>query len=208
MFDLDGVLADTAVLHRAAWQQLADEIGAPLDEATAGRMKGVDRRGSLDILLERAPRSYSEAEKVALAARKNSYYVELIGRLGPQDLLPGARAAVESVRRAGLKTALASASRNAPQLLDRLGIAALFDYAVDAGRIARSKPDPEIFLAAASGLGVAPEECLGVEDAAAGIAALHAAGMAAVGIGRAQELDKADVLLPDIAAFDISRFIA
>ncbi len=94
------------------------------------------------------------------------------------------------------------------EAIDRLGIAALFDYAVDAGRIARSKPDPEIFLAAASGLGVAPEECLGVEDAAAGIAALHAAGMAAVGIGRAQELDKADVLLPDIAAFDISRFIA
>lgn len=208
VFDLDGVLADTAVLHRAAWQQLADEIGAPLDEVTAGRMKGVDRRGSLDILLEHAPRSYDEAEKEVLAARKNAHYVELIGRLGPQDLLPGARAAVESVRRAGLKTALASASRNAPQLLERLGIATLFDCVVDAGRIARSKPDPEIFLAAARGLGLAPEECLGVEDAAAGIAALHAAGMAAVGIGHAQELDQADVLLPDIAAFDISRFIA
>ena len=208
VFDLDGVLADTAVLHRAAWQQLADEIGVPLDEATAARMKGVDRRGSLAILLERAPRPYSEAEKEALAARKNAHYVELIGRLGPQDLLPGARAAVESVRRAGLKTALASASRNAPQLLDRLGIAGLFDYVVDASRIARSKPDPEIFLAAARGLGLAPGECLGVEDAAAGIAALQAAGMAAVGIGHAQELDKADVLLPDIAAFDISRFIA
>ncbi|MEY2114063.1 MULTISPECIES: beta-phosphoglucomutase [Rhodanobacter] len=208
VFDLDGVLADTAVLHRAAWQQLANEIGAPLDEITAGRMKGVDRRGSLDILLEHAPRSYSETEKEALAARKNAHYIELIGRLGPQDLLPGARAAVESVRRAGLKTALASASRNAPQLLERLGIATLFDCVVDAGRIARSKPDPEIFLAAARGLGLAPGECLGVEDAAAGIAALHAAGMAAVGIGRAQELDQADVLLPDIAAFDISRFIA
>jgi alpha,alpha-trehalose phosphorylase len=208
VFDLDGVLADTAVLHRAAWQQLADEIGVPLDEATAARMKGVDRRGSLEILLERAPRRYGEAEKDALAARKNAHYVELIGRLGPQHLLPGARAAVESVRRAGLKTALASASRNAPQLLERLGIATLFDCVVDAGRIARSKPDPEIFLAAARGLGLAPEECLGVEDAAAGIAALHAAGMTAVGIGRAQELDKADVLLPDIAAFDISHFIA
>lgn len=208
VFDLDGVLADTAVLHRAAWQRLADEIGAPLDEVTAGRMKGVDRRGSLEILLEHAPRSYGEAEKEALAARKNAHYVELIGRLGPRDLLPGARAAVESVRRAGLKTALASASRNAPQLLDRLGIAALFDCVVDAGRIARSKPDPEIFLAAAQGLGLAPGECLGVEDAAAGIAALHAAGMRAVGIGRAQELYEADVLLPDIAAFDISRFIA
>ncbi len=208
VFDLDGVLADTAVLHRAAWQRLADEIGVPLDEITAGRMKGVDRRGSLEILLERAPRSYDEAEKEALAARKNAHYVELIGRLGPQDLLPGARAAVESVRRAGLKTALASASRNAPQLLDRLGIATLFDCVVDAGRIARSKPDPEIFLAAAHGLGLAAGECLGVEDAAAGITALHAAGMTAVGIGRAQELDQADVLLPDIAAFDISRFIA
>lgn len=208
VFDLDGVLADTAVLHRAAWQQLADEIGVPLDEATAARMKGVDRRGSLDILLERAPRAYGEAEKETLAARKNAHYVELIGRLGPQDLLPGARAAVESVRRAGLKTALASASRNAPQLLDRLGIATLFDYVVDANRIARSKPDPEIFLAAARGLGLTAQDCLGVEDAAAGIAALQAAGMAAVGIGHAQELDKADVLLPDIAAFDISRFIA
>ncbi len=207
VFDLDGVLADTAVLHRAAWQRLADEIGAPLDEVTAARMKGVDRRGSLEILLERAPRTCSEAEKEVLAARKNAYYVELIGRLGPQDLLPGARAAVESVRNAGLKTALASASRNAPQLLRRLGIAALFDYVVDASQIARSKPDPEIFLAAARGLGLAAKECLGVEDAAAGIAALHAAGMVAVGIGRTQELDKADVLLSDIAAFDIGRFI-
>jgi len=112
---------------------------------------------------------------------------------------------VESVRAAGLKTALASASRNAPQLLDRLGIAALFDCIVDANRIARSKPDPEIFLAAATGLGLAPADCLGVEDAAAGIASIHAAGMAAVGVGRAEALAEADVLLSNIAAFDIGR---
>ncbi len=205
IFDLDGVLADTAVLHRAAWQQLAAEIGAPFDEATAERMKGVDRMGSLEILLERAPRRYSDAEKAALAARKNARYVELISTLEPRDLLPGARAAVESVRAAGLKTALASASRNAPLLIERLGIAGLFDHVVDAGRIARSKPDPEIFLAAAAGLGLAPADCLGVEDAAAGIASLHAAGMAAVGIGRADALAEADVLLSDIAAFDIGR---
>jgi beta-phosphoglucomutase len=205
IFDLDGVLADTAVLHRAAWQQLAAEIDAPFDEAIAERMKGVDRMGSLEILLERAPRRYSDAEKSELAERKNARYVELIGRLTPNNLLPGARAAVESVRRAGLMTALASASRNAPQLLERLGIAALFDYIVDAGRIARSKPDPEIFLAAAAGLGLAPADCLGVEDAAAGIASIHAAGMAAVGIGRAEALAEADVLLSNIAAFDIGR---
>jgi len=205
IFDLDGVLADTAVLHRAAWQQLALEIDAPFDEAIAERMKGVDRMGSLEILLERAPRRYSDAEKAELAARKNARYVELIGRLTPENLLPGARAAVESVRAAGLKTALASASRNAPQLLDRLGIGGLFDCVVDASRIARSKPDPEIFLAAAAGLGLAPADCLGVEDAAAGIASIHAAGMAAVGIGRAEALAEADVLLSNIAAFDIGR---
>lgn len=205
IFDLDGVLADTAVLHREAWQQLAAEIGAPFDETIAERTKGVDRMGSLEILLERAPRRYSDAEKAELAARKNARYVELIGRLDPRHLLPGARAAVESTRRAGLKTALASASRNAPQLLERLGIADLFDCVVDASRIARSKPDPEIFLAAAAGLGVAPADCLGVEDAAAGIASIHAAGMAAVGIGRADALAAADVLLPNIAAFDIRR---
>ncbi|WP_343229979.1 beta-phosphoglucomutase [Rhodanobacter sp. DHG33] len=205
IFDLDGVLADTAVLHREAWQQLAAEIDAPFDEAIAERMKGVDRMGSLEILLERAPRHYGDAEKAELAARKNARYVELIERLDPRHLLPGARAAVESVRRAGLKTALASASRNAPQLLARLGIAGLFDYVVDAGRIARSKPDPEIFLAAAAGLDLAPADCLGVEDAAAGIASIHAAGMAAIGIGRADALADADVLLPNIAAFDIRR---
>jgi len=205
IFDLDGVLADTAVLHRAAWEQLATEIDAPFDEAIAERMKGVDRVGSLEILLERAPRRYSDEEKSELAARKNARYVELIGRLTPDNLLPGARAAVESVRAAGLKTALASASRNAPQLLDRLGIAALFDCIVDANRIARSKPDPEIFLAAAAGLDLAPADCLGVEDAAAGIASIHAAGMAAVGVGRAEALAEADVLLSNIAAFDIGR---
>jgi len=205
IFDLDGVLADTAVLHRAAWQQLATEIDAPFDEVIAERMKGVDRMGSLEILLERAPHRYSDEEKFELAARKNARYVELIGRLTPDNLLPGARAAVESVRTAGLKTALASASRNAPQLLDRLGIAALFDCIVDANRIARSKPDPEIFLAAAAGLGLAPADCLGVEDAAAGIASIHAAGMAAVGVGRAEALAEADVLLSNIAAFDIGR---
>ncbi|MDO1527729.1 beta-phosphoglucomutase [Fulvimonas sp. R45] len=206
VFDLDGVLADTATVHHAAWKKLADEIGLPFDDAVGERLKGVDRRASLEILLERSPRVYTEAEKEALAARKNAYYREQIERFGPGHLLPGARAAVESVRRAGLKTALASASRNAPLLLERLGIAGLFDYVVDAGRIARAKPDPEIFLAAAAGLGLTPADCLGVEDAAAGVAAIHAAGMAAVGIGSGPALAEADRQLPDIAAFDIGQF--
>jgi alpha,alpha-trehalose phosphorylase len=206
VFDLDGVIADTATVHHAAWKRLAAEIGLPFDDAVGERLKGVDRRASLEILLEKSPRPYSEAEKEALAARKNDYYRQQIERFGPDQLLPGARAAVESVRRAGLRTALASASRNAPLLLERLGIAGLFDFVVDAARIGKPKPDPEIFLAAAAGLGLAPADCLGVEDAAAGIASIRAAGMAAIGIGHAPALAEADRLLPDIAAFDIGQF--
>ena len=206
IFDLDGVIADTAVVHHAAWEKLASEIGIPFDDSIGERLKGVDRRASLDILLEKASRPYAEPEKEALATRKNNYYREQIERFGPQNLLPGARDAIESVRRAGLKTALASASRNAPLLLEKLGIADLFDYVVNADHIRRAKPDPEIFLAAARGLGLAPSECLGVEDAAAGIASIHSAGMKAVGIGHAQALAGADLLLPSVAAFDISLF--
>nr|WP_199043623.1 beta-phosphoglucomutase [Dyella sp. ASV24] len=207
IFDLDGVIADTAVVHRAAWEQLAKEISAPFDEQIAQRMKGVDRRGSLEILLERAPRAYVEHEKRALEARKNSYYVERIEQFGPDQLLPGAREAVESVRANGLRVGLASASRNAPLLLERLGIAHLFDYVVDAARIDRSKPDPEIFLAAAAGLGVAPGACLGVEDAAAGVASIHAAGMVAIGIGRREDLGEADIVLPGLSVFRIGDFL-
>ncbi len=207
IFDLDGVIADTAVVHHAAWKKLASEIGVPFDDSVGERLKGVDRRASLDIILENASHTYSEDEKEALASRKNEYYKQQIEYFGPENLLPGARHAVESVRRAGLKTALASASRNAPLLLERLGIAELFDYVVDANRISRAKPDPEIFLAAASGLGLEPSECLGVEDAAAGIASIHAAGMKAVGVGQAQALAGADLLLPNVGAFDISLFV-
>jgi alpha,alpha-trehalose phosphorylase len=207
IFDLDGVIADTAVVHHAAWKKLASEIGIPFDDSVGERLKGVDRRASLDILLEQSPRNYSEPEKEDLATRKNTYYVQQIEGFGPENLLPGAKSAIESVRRAGLKTALASASRNAPLLLEKLGIADLFDYVVDANHISRAKPDPEIFLAAARGLGLAPSECLGVEDAAAGIASIHSAGMKAVGIGHANALADADLLLPDVAAFDISRLM-
>jgi alpha,alpha-trehalose phosphorylase len=206
IFDLDGVIADTAVVHHAAWKQLAQEIGVAFDDATGERMKGVDRLGSLDILLERAMRPYSEDEKHALAERKNAYYREQIAQFGPQHLLPGAQAAIASARAAGMKIALASASRNAPLLLERLGIAGLFDYVVDAGRIARSKPDPEIFLDAARGLDVAPHHCLGVEDAAAGVDSILAAGMAAVAVGHSPALAHADVLLPNVAAFDIAQY--
>ena len=207
IFDLDGVIADTAVVHHAAWKQLAAEIGVPFDDAVGERLKGVDRLASLEIVLEGSKQHYSESEKQALAARKNDYYRQQIEHFGPDNLLPGAHAAIASARRAGLKVGLASASRNAGLLLQRLGIAELFDHVVDAGTIARSKPDPEIFLAAASALGVPPQACVGVEDAAAGVASIRAAGMFAIGIGDAQALAAADVVLPDVAALDLGAFV-
>ena len=207
VFDLDGVLTDTAHTHYQAWKRLADELGVAFDQRINERLKGVDRMASLEIILERAARDYSPEEKRALAERKNGYYVQRVQDYGPQDLFTGVRELLDAARATGLKLGLASASRNAPLLLQRLGIAAQFDYVADAARIARAKPDPEIFLTAAAGLGVAPALCIGVEDAAAGIAAIHAAGMAAIGIGSARELAAADAVLACIADLELSQFV-
>ena len=207
-FDLDGVLTDTARAHYTAWKAIADALGAPFDETVNEALKGVDRMGSLDLILATAPRAVSSSEREALAARKNAHYGELISHFGPGDLLPGARAALELARARALPTALASASRNAPELLARLGVAHLFDAVVDPTSVSRGKPDPAIFLAAARALHVAPKDCLAFEDARAGVAAIKAAGMTAVGIGDAQALRGADVVAPDLASVDWERLLA
>lgn len=208
VFDLDGVLTDTAHTHYRAWKRLADEIGVPFDLQVNERLKGVDRMASLEIILERASRAYTPGEKRALADTKNGYYVQEIANVGPQDLFDGVREVLDAAREAGLKLGLASASRNAPALLDKLGIADHFDYIADAGRIVRAKPDPAIFLDVAAALGVPAHRCIGVEDAAAGIEAIHAAGMAAVGIGDARALRHADAVIPHIAEFDLRTFVS
>lgn len=204
IFDLDGVLTDTARLHYLAWKRLADEIGVPFDETDNLRLKGVDRRGSLELLLQNASRAYSEEEKHALAERKNGYYRESLADFGPEDLYPGVRELLAAARVRGLKLALASASRNAPVLLERLGIADAFDAVADPAR-APSKPDPGLFLAAAGVLGVAVDECIGIEDSVAGIAAIKAAGMVAVGIGDARDLAQADRVLRSVAELDLDQ---
>lgn len=208
VFDLDGVLTDTAHTHYRAWKRLADEIGVPFDLQVNERLKGVDRMASLEIILERASRSYSADEKRALADTKNGYYVQEIAGVGPQDLFDGVRDVLDAARAAGLKLGLASASRNAPALLQKLGIADCFDYIADAGRIVRAKPDPAIFLDVAAALGVPAHRCIGVEDAAAGIEAIHAAGMAAIGIGDARALRHADAVIPRVADFDLRTFVS
>jgi len=208
IFDLDGVLTDTANLHYQAWKQLADELKIPFDRQTNERLKGVDRLASLSIILERASRDYNTEERLMLAERKNGYYLKAIEQLGPQDVFPGVHKLLNEARAAGLKIALASASRNAATLLKKLGIADSFDAIADASQIQRGKPDPEIFLTAAAALGIPPAQCIGIEDAAAGIEAIHAAGMSAIGIGNATQLPKADLVLAEIAAFDIRNIVS
>jgi len=206
IFDLDGVITDTAHYHYLAWKRLADSVDAPFDEAFNEQLKGVDRMGSLDLILARAPRTYTPAEKRLLSDAKNTHYQELIATMTPDDLLPGALRALEEVRAAGLQIGLASVSRNAFTVLDRLGIRDRFDDVVDAATIVNGKPDPEIFLTAAAHLGVDPGDCLGVEDAAAGVASIKDAGMFAVGVGSPEVLHRADRVIPSMDAFRLQDY--
>lgn len=207
IFDLDGVLADSAAAHFIAWKRIADALGIAFDESANEALKGVDRMGSLRHILALGGRTIAEAEMAAIAARKNGYYLEAVARMTPADLLPGAERLVLDAKAAGLRCAVASASRNAPALLDRLGIASRFDFIADAGAIARSKPAPDIFLACAEALGVKPDRAVGFEDAAAGVEAIRAAGMFAVGIGDPRVLDRADLVYPSTAAVDLAALL-
>ena len=205
-FDLDGVLTDTARAHFRAWKRLADLLGIPFDEEANEALKGVDRMGSLALILGDRP-GFGAAERARLAAQKNAWYLEEIAHFGTDDLFPGARDALHQCRSAGLGVALASASRNAPLLLERLGIAPLFDVVVDPASVAAGKPAPDIFLAAAAALSVPPAACLGVEDSEAGLAAIRAAGMPSLAVGSAPGLDAADRRIPAIAGFRLADYL-
>jgi beta-phosphoglucomutase len=206
IFDLDGVITDTAHYHYLAWKALAESEGVHFDHAFNENLKGVDRMGSLNLILAGSSKTYSMEQKLALAERKNRQYVELIATMGPDDLLPGALDALASVRAAGLKIGLASVSKNAFTVLDRLGIRDRFDYVVDAALIANSKPHPEIFLNAAAALGVAPAACLGVEDAVAGVASIKSAGMFALGVGSPEVLTQADRVIASLREFRLEDY--
>ncbi|WP_044562353.1 beta-phosphoglucomutase [Azospirillum sp. B4] len=210
LFDLDGVLADTAHIHFAAWRRLAEELGIHLEPTFEEKLKGVDRMTSLDLILAQGgpdgPVQRTVEERRVLADRKNGYYQAAIAEQTPDDLLPGARRVLEEVRAAGLKTSLASASHNAPPLLDQLGIRPLIDAIANPAAVKAPKPAPDLFLEAARLVGVPPERCLGVEDAVAGIASIKDAGMVAVGIGDPTVLTRADYVVPAIANFYISDF--
>jgi len=203
IFDLDGVLVDTAKYHFLAWKRLAGALGIEFSETDNERLKGVSRDESLMILLDFGGLQVSATERTALAEKKNCWYIERISQLDESDLLPGASEYLTKLRAIGIPIALASASRNARAVLDRLKIAHFFSATVDGNQLSKAKPDPEIFLLAAAQLGHKPAECVVFEDASAGIAAALAAGMFAVGIGQPTALASADFVVPDLAHCDI-----
>ncbi|KOP65302.1 beta-phosphoglucomutase [Bacillus sp. FJAT-18019] len=207
IFDLDGVITDTAEYHYQAWKATATELGIPFTREFNENLKGVSRMDSLKLLLGQAekPVNYSDEELVQLADRKNKLYVELIETITPADLLPGITEFVADIRSAGLKTGIASASKNAIAVLTRLGVMDQFDVIVDVNKLKNSKPDPEIFLTAAAQLGVEPADCIGVEDAASGVDAIKGAGMFAVAIGHAAHFPHADVVLSSTAELDFRK---
>lgn len=207
VFDLDGVITDTAHYHYLAWKALAEGEGVAFDEAFNEELKGVDRMGSLNRILARSSREYSDAEKERLAFAKNEHYKRLIADMSEKDLLPGAREALLQARELGLKVGLASVSKNAFTVLDSLKIRDLFDYVVDANTIKNGKPDPEIFLKAAENLGVAPEDCLGVEDSLAGLQSILSAGMRSLGIGEPEVLGQADKVISGLHQCDLRHYL-
>ena len=200
LFDLDGVLCSTDEYHYRAWKQLADSIGIPFDRTVNARLRGISRMQSLDIILAQGSRAYTPEEKQALAAQKNASYRALLQDLSPKDLDPCVKTALDALRKKGFLLAVASSSRNARFILERLGLGSFFDAVCDGTQILHAKPDPEVFLKAAAMLHLPPEACLVVEDAVAGAQAGHAGGFLVACVGDAAQKGAGDYNLSDLAA--------
>ncbi len=204
IFDLDGVIVDTARYHFLAWKRLADELGIKFTEADNERLKGVSRIRSMEILMELGGITLSQHEKEQLANKKNAWFVDYVERMLPEEIFPGVAALITTFKQHGMRIALASSSKNAKTVIQLLRIEHLFEVVVDGTMVVHSKPDPEIFLLAATKLGVEPKECLVFEDAEAGVEAALAAGMHCVGIGTPEQLFKAMRVIRTTGEFTMS----
>ncbi|EOE7230215.1 beta-phosphoglucomutase [Clostridioides difficile] len=197
IFDLDGVITDTAYYHYMAWRKLAHKVGIDIDTKFNESLKGISRMESLDRILEFGNKKYSfsEEEKVRMAEEKNNYYVSLIDEITSNDILPGIESLLIDVKSNNIKIGLSSASKNAINVLNHLGISDKFDFIADVGKCKNNKPHPEIFLMSAKGLNVNPQNCIGIEDASAGIDAINSANMFSVGVGNYENLKKANLVV-------------
>ena len=207
IFDLDGVIVDTAHYHYLAWKRLANELGFDLTNEQNEQLKGVSRMRSLEILLEIGGLTVSEVEKERLAHKKNEWFNDFIERMLPEEIFPGVRPLIEKLKFKGIKVALASSSKNARTVMRRLQIENLFEAVVDGNMINRTKPHPEIFLKTAQLIEVIPSECLVFEDAEAGVDAAIAAGMKCVGVGSIARLGKANMVIDKTGDFRVEMLV-
>lgn len=198
LFDLDGVITDTAEFHFLAWKELANELGIDINRKFNEKLKGVSRLESLDLILKygNQEQTYTKEEKNSLATKKNEHYKTLIESITPEDLLPGIFDLLQNAKDKNLKLAIASASKNAPVILEKLEVSHLFDTIVDPASLKNGKPDPEIFATATKQLNLKPNNVVGIEDAHAGIQAINRAGIFSIGIGSEDDLSEADIVIP------------
>ncbi len=204
IFDLDGVIVDTAKYHYLAWKRLANSLGFDFTEHDNEQLKGVSRVESLKLILRLGGKQLDDAEFDAALVRKNGWYLEYIQQIGPEEILPGAAEFLTSVRAQDIKVALGSASKNAVLILERIQLLDQFDAIVDGNKVSKAKPDPEVFLKAAEELAVPASACIVFEDAVAGVQAARNAGMRVVGLGSAKVLDQANFVLPNFAGLSVA----
>lgn len=206
IFDLDGVIVDTAKYHYMAWKKLAEELGFEFTPEQNERLKGVSRMKSLDILLDIGKINVSNDEKIKLAEKKNNWYKEYISNMKDDEILPGARELLELVRNNGIKTALGSVSKNSMTILSGLKLTKYFDAIIDGNKVKNAKPDPEVFLLGAGELNINPKNCVVFEDAKSGIQAAFNAGMYSIGVGDKKILGKANIVVTSLLDVSLETF--
>ncbi|MFC6464062.1 beta-phosphoglucomutase [Marinilactibacillus sp. GCM10026970] len=209
VLDLDGVITDTAEYHYLAWKSLAEKIGIKIDRVFNEQLKGISRTESLELILKHGEKekTYTEEEKQELATRKNEEYKTFIENITPADLCPGMEQLLMDAREMNIKLSVASASKNAPTILEHLQVKDQFVGIVDPASLKQGKPSPEIFHKGADLLGLSPAECIGIEDAEAGIEAINRAGMFSVGVGSKESMKAADYFVEQTAELDLKTLV-
>lgn len=205
IFDLDGVVVDTAKYHYLAWKRLANEFGFDFDEHLNEKLKGVSRKESLELILKWANVSISDSEKLDAAKRKNDWYIEYVAKMTAAEILPGVVHFLNELKTNDIRIALGSASRNSMMCLERIGLLNYFDVIVDGNKVETAKPDPEVFLRGATDLGLKPFECVVFEDAQVGIEAANAGGFFSVGVGDALVLKDANLVIKTFENFTLNK---
>lgn len=210
VLDLDGVITDTAEYHYLAWKALAKQIGISIDRKFNEQLKGVSRTESLELILRYGDKinDFSEKEKEELAYKKNEAYKQSIKEITPSEIAPGISKLLEDAKSSGIKLSVASASKNAPDILKHLEIIDLFEGIVDPASLTNGKPDPEIFIRGADLLGLNPSECIGIEDSTVGIEAINRAGMFSIGVGSITSMEQADYIVENTNELSLENLLA